>query len=170
MKRRNFLGALASLPLFGLVAPKEEAKKPKWNKKPVDMVFEDNHWKPHVDATCFCQTQTNSGLVVELVGEYVVEPGQHNRAPVGVLLDDVVDVDIQHINIFDYNGSTQIGGKVSILTKGWIVARCKGNPQPGEIAYYDSQGWITNKSVSKPIGHFSSTKDEEGFAKVRIQI
>ena len=99
--------------------------------------------------------------------------------PVGVLLNDVVDIDLtrQHINW--HKDEVQKGGKVAILKKGYVVTnQISGTPTIGELAYVDdaaANGLIATDAaaadgVRNVIGRFMSTLDADGYAKVEVNL
>ena len=97
--------------------------------------------------------------------------------PAGLLVNDVVDIDLtrQHIN-FDKD-EVQKGGKVLILRQGTVVANnISGTPTVGAKAYYDALGHLTatrrveGAANSTQVGRFLSIKDADGYAKVEINI
>lgn len=94
--------------------------------------------------------------------------------PAGLLLNDVVDIDLtrQHIN-YDKD-EVQKGGKVLILRRGTVVTNnISGSPTVGAKAYYDAEGSLTSSQIvtgAIQVGRFLSTKDADGYAKVEINI
>lgn len=93
--------------------------------------------------------------------------------PVGMLLNDVVNLDLtrQHINF--HKDEVQKGGKVLLLRRGTVVTNvieAGKSPSAGSIAYYKSNGELTIDVESQPIGVFLSSKDADGYAKVEINI
>jgi len=99
--------------------------------------------------------------------------------PVGILLNDVVDIDLtrQHINW--HKDEVQKGGKVSILKKGYVVTnQIVGTPALGELAYLDDGGATGNfattaqvtDGVENVVGRFMSKLDEDGYAKIEINL
>lgn len=93
--------------------------------------------------------------------------------PLGVLLNDMVNIDQtkQHLN--QYKDEIQKGGKVTILSKGWIVTdQIDGTPTAGQTAYVADSGKIagTQDGTAVAIGRFMSTKDANGYAKVAINL
>ncbi len=99
--------------------------------------------------------------------------------PLGVLMCDVVDLDLtrQHENW--HKEEVQKGGKVTIWNKCTVVTnRITGTPTAGQLAYVGPSGLISGGvyqtdqtgGAITPIGRFLSTKDEEGFAKVSINL
>ena len=97
--------------------------------------------------------------------------------PVGVLLNDVVDIDLtrQHINW--HKDEVQKGGKVSILKTGYVVTdQVVGTPAAGKLAFMDAAG-DTGKftSVSTAgkryiVGRFMSKVDSDGYIKVEVNL
>lgn len=91
----------------------------------------------------------------------------------GVLLNDVVNIDQtrQHLNW--HKDEVQQGSKVTILTKGFVVTdQISGNPTAGQTAYLADSGKIagTQDGTAPAIGRFLSTKDADGYAKVSINL
>jgi hypothetical protein len=99
--------------------------------------------------------------------------------PLGVLMCDVVNLDLirQHENW--HKEEVQQGGKVTIWNKGTVVTnRIYGTPTAGSPAYVGPSGLIAGAAyqtdhtgaAGTPVGRFMSTKDEEGYAKVSINL
>ena len=110
---------------------------------------------------------------------YNAEPS--GTKALGVLMCDVVNLDLtrQHINF--HQEEVQVGGKVTIWSKGTVVTDriLPGNtPAGGDNAWVAHSGYIANTdvatddadTVSRIVGRFLSSKDEDGFAKVSINI
>jgi len=106
------------------------------------------------------------------VVEYVAD--QSGTNPAGLLLCDVVDLDLtrQHINF--HKDEVQKGSKVTLLRQGFVVTDMivSGvSPSAGEPAYYGAEVLLTNVSTnSTQVGRWLSAKDSEGYAKVDINI
>ena len=104
--------------------------------------------------------------------------------PAGLLLNDVVNLDLtrQHINFA--KDEVQQGSKVLLLRRGWVVTdQISGTPTIGQDAYLTRvggisatalEGIVTDGDVAGPatpkVGRFLSVKDADGFAKVDINI
>jgi hypothetical protein len=110
----------------------------------------------------------------------------------GILMNDVVNLDLtrQHINW--QKDEVQLGGKVTVLRHGQITTNvidtgAAGTPTAGAPAYVGygaitaggtSQGWLSATKVTDTgegdevyrCGTFLSTKDSDGYAKVEINI
>lgn len=99
--------------------------------------------------------------------------------PVGVLLNDVVNLDLtrQHINW--HKDEVQQGGKVTLLQVGQITTNMvDGTPGAGDVAYLAGTGYISataptddNSELKQhQVGRFLSSKDADGYAKVAINL
>jgi len=97
----------------------------------------------------------------------------------GLLMNDVVNLDLtrQHINW--HKDETQVGGKVTLLKHGWVLTdQIAGvTVAAGQKAYFDAEGKLTNVNPDTgsgtwpdSVGRFESAKDADGFAKVQINI
>lgn len=92
--------------------------------------------------------------------------------PIGVLLNDVVNIDLtrQHINW--HRDEVQLGGKVTLLRQGQVSTnKVAGSPAAGADAYVGASGLIgTSSTNAVKIGQFLSAVDADGFAKVSVNI
>jgi hypothetical protein len=97
--------------------------------------------------------------------------------PVGILLSEVVNLDLtrQHENW--HKEERQQGGKVTILVKGQVTTDHLASGitvTAGQGAYLGAEGRITNvntgAAASPKIGTFHSTINELGFAKVSVNL
>lgn len=99
--------------------------------------------------------------------------------PVGILLNDVVNKDLTRTHLNQYKDEVQKGGKVTLLTRGWVVTNMVSvTVAPGQPAFASSAtaGYITNftsnaaLSGALAIGRWMSNKDADGYAKVAVNI
>ena len=93
--------------------------------------------------------------------------------PLGILLNDVVNIDLTRQHLNQHKDEVQQGGKVTILTKGNVVTdRISGTPTAGGVAYLAASGLIsTSQATGAPaIGRFLSTKDADGYDKVAVNL
>jgi hypothetical protein len=94
--------------------------------------------------------------------------------PVGILLNDVVNLDLtrQHINW--HKDETQVGGKVTLLRVGQVTTNqlvAGTTPSAGADAYVGVSGLIgTSSTNAVKIGQFLSAKDADGYAKVSVNL
>lgn len=100
--------------------------------------------------------------------------------PLGILLNDFVDIDRTRIPLNWHKDQSASGDKCTILTKGWVVTdKVLGTITAGYVAYLAesgnlraaaSLGALTNTSNQPFVGRFRSSKDENGFAKVYVDL
>ena len=93
--------------------------------------------------------------------------------PVGILLNDVVDLDLtrQHINW--HRDEVQKGGKVTVLRQGQVTTNVvDGTPAAGADAYVADNGVISTVQAAGAvkIGQFLSAVDSDGYAKVSVNL
>lgn len=129
-----------------------------------------------------CIVSAGSGSALDQsaaqVGYIANSSGQQ---PVGLLLNDVVNLDMtrQHINW--HHNEVQVGGKVTLCKKGFLVTNfIAGTPAFGDFAHLASSGFVMNVSVANSVtvnrianpkvGVFHSTLDEDGYAKIYIDL
>lgn len=100
--------------------------------------------------------------------------------PVGILLNDVVNKDLTRTHLNQYKDEVQKGGKVTVMTQGWVVTNSIDNVTitPGQVAYASAStaGNLTNIAASATasgnlaVGRFMSAKDTDGYAKVSVNL
>lgn len=100
------------------------------------------------------------------------------KAPAGLLLNDMVDIDQtrQHINFL--KDEMIKGSKVTLLTRGEVLTDqivSGTTPAVGNKAYLGPYGRLTPTQNATPavtpfVGEFLSSKDEDGYCKVRINL
>ena len=131
---------------------------------------------------------TSQGAAMDDALALVVVPSVtvSGTRPAGLLLNDVVDLDLtrQHLN---YNrDEVQKGGKVTLLRAGQVVTNKYVTGAltppigPGMKAYYNSAGLLTTVAVADTgvigqthapsVGRFLSAVDSDGYVKVDINI
>ena len=118
----------------------------------------------------------NANAVVKIPVSHTADVESGN--PAGLLLNDVVNLDLtrQHINYA--KDEMQLGGKVLLLRRGTVVTdMISGTPTVGERAYFWLNGQLCGHSDAvsmavsgAQIGRWLSTQDPDGFAKVAIDI
>ena len=109
----------------------------------------------------------------------VVAASSSGQAPLGVLLDEVVNLDLTRVPTNWHKSQANIGDKVSIMRRGWVVTDClAGAPTAGQHAVLASSGCIEGVTdlnvhdhlLQPVIGHFVSGPDHLGFARVYIEL
>ena len=124
---------------------------------------------------------TPSGAAMDAsnnVVTYIANPS--GKVPMGILLNDMVNLDLtrQHINW--HKDEIQKGGKVTVLRKGYVLTNkisTSGTPVAGNYAYVADSGLISTSvraleldGGAQPIGRFMTAKDADGYAKVEINL
>ena len=127
-----------------------------------------------------CISTGGSGAALDQAGAKVSYVADASGAvPAGLLLNDMVNLDLtrQHINW--HKDEVQKGGKVTLLTQGNAVTNMiypGDTPAAGGLAYVAHSGYIaaSNKDdtlgVGAVVGRFLSSKDEDGYVKVSITL
>jgi len=106
------------------------------------------------------------------VVEYPADPS--GTVPAGLLLNDVVNLDLtrQHINW--HRDEVQVGSKVTLLRQGQVTTDLVASgvtPTIGADVYYGADGKLTTDDTnSVKVGRFLSTLDADGYVKVDINI
>jgi hypothetical protein len=122
-----------------------------------------------------CVVTAGSGVSMDDANAVVEYATAVSGKPVGILLNDVVDLDLtrQHINW--YRDEVQKGGKVTLLRQGQVTTNkivSGATPSAGVDAYVGANGLIGTSSASSAvkIGQFLSAKDADGYAKVSVNL
>ena len=104
------------------------------------------------------------------------------KIPVGLLVNDMVNIDLTRQHINQHKDEVQKGGKVTLLRKGYVVTNnIEGTtPTAGAPAYVAHSGNLSIADLSNDdtdadgstriVGRFLSTVDEDGYAKVYIDL
>ena len=153
------------------------------------MALKSDRVESYTDISFFCNDTTaeRGGVVVHSTGTsssgvamddpnavVTYAASASGRVPAGLLLNDVVNLDLtrQHINW--YRDEVQTGGKVTLLRQGQVTTDMIVPgvvPAPGSGAYLGASGLLT--TVTTPgakVGTFLSAKDSDGYAKVDINL
>ena len=100
------------------------------------------------------------------------------QVPMGLLLNDMVNLDLTRQHINQHKDEVQKGGKVTILRKGYVVTNnIEGTtPTAGAKCYPAHSGNLSiadivdDAGATPSIGRFLSTVDQDGYAKVEINL
>lgn len=104
------------------------------------------------------------------------------KVPVGLLLNDMVDIDLTRQHLNQHKDEVQKGGKVTLLRKGYVVTNnIEGtSPSAGDPAYVAHSGNLSVEDLSSDdgdadgstrlVGRFLSGVDQDGYAKVYIDL
>jgi len=100
---------------------------------------------------------------------------------VGLLLNDMVDIDLTRQHLNQHKDEIQKGGKVTLLQKGWVVTNnINGTAAAGGVAFIGHSGNVATSTYAASmnggqeskhiVGRFLSSVDEDGYAKVFIDL
>lgn len=102
------------------------------------------------------------------------------EVPVGLLLNDVVNVDLTKYKLNEHKDEVQVYSKVTVARRGTYTTNwISGSPSPGDKAYIGEGGALTNVTGNHPgtagalstqVGRWISSKDSDGYATVEINI
>lgn len=132
-----------------------------------------------------CYQTIGSGAAMDQAAALVQYAGSTSgNIPAGLLLNDMVNIDVtrQHINY--YKDEVLQGAKVTLLKKGVVVTNNLTQGVAaiavGDTAVLTSSGNIMNvslansftinRAVNPIVGKFQSSLDEDGYAKVHVDI
>lgn len=102
--------------------------------------------------------------------------------PMGLLVNDMVNIDLTRQHLNQHKDEVQKGGKVTLLTKGWVVTDAlEGTaPNAGDLAYLGHSGNLATSNIvsddddadgsGRVCGRFISDVDQYGYAKVYIDL
>ena len=99
----------------------------------------------------------------------------------GLLLNDMVDIDLTRQHLNQHKDEVQKGGKVTLLTKGWVVTNSiDGTAAAGGTAFLGHSGNVATATYAAGmaggqeskhiVGRFISAEDQNGYAKVFIDL
>lgn len=114
------------------------------------------------------------GAAMDDANAVVQKPLAVGETPAGLLLNDVVDIDLTRMHINWFKDEVQKGNKVTLLRKGFVVTNmltATAAPTVGATAYFDVAGLLTEVATgSVAVGQFLGSKDTDGYVKVEIHI
>lgn len=151
------------------------------------MALKSDRIEAYTDISFFCNdlTAERGGIMVfDTVGVGVsmddadavvtYAASQSGKVPAGLLLNDVVNLDLtrQHINW--HKDEVQTGSKVTLMRQGQVTTNLIVDgvtPGVGASAYVGASGYLTTSATnSVKVGTFLSSKDSDGYAKVDINL
>ena len=110
--------------------------------------------------------------------EYAASPS--GARPMGVLLDNMVNLDLTRTHMNCQKTDQQKGSKGGLVNEGWVPTNMlEGTgilPAGGNTAYLGMSGLLTTATTgaggySNPmVGTFESSRDEDGYVKVYVKL
>lgn len=122
-----------------------------------------------------------SGVAMDNVNNIATVVANASGArPIGMLLTEFVNIDQSRFPINWHKDQANSGDKACIMTKGWAVTdKITGTPTIGQKAVLAVNGTVSgvaigsstyNEAANPLVGKFRSTKDQDGFAKVYVDL
>lgn len=108
-------------------------------------------------------------------GAVVKKPTDSGGVPAGVLMNDVVNVDLSRYRLNEQKDEVQVNSKVCLLKRGSVKTNmlvAGQNPVAGSGAYYNNGGLFTMSTGGSNglVGRFTSSKDEDGYVRVEVNL
>lgn len=120
------------------------------------------------------QTAGSGGYPGHANNKVVYAANPSGRYPIGLLLQDVVNDDLTRTHKNWYKDTVQVNSKVALMKDGWVTTDMidSSTPVGGEPAYLGASGlFSTTQATGAPkVGQFLTSKDQDGYAAVRINI
>lgn len=140
------------------------------------------------------ETGTRGGIVMGVTGTSVNGPGLDNadrratylanpsgQTPLGVLMTDVVNIDLSRQHLNPYKNEAQVGDKVTIIRNGTVVTnsimagQASGLNMPATAYVGDNGNLCTsagyNTASGYPtVGQFLTNVDADGYAELRVNL
>jgi hypothetical protein len=118
---------------------------------------------------------SGSGVALDQTQAIAALPGTGvaGLRPLGLLMNDMVNVDVTKFHLNWYQDTIPVGGKCTLLKKGWAVTDQVASgitPVAGDPAYLAPFGQVTNAAGTPQVGRFLSAKDEKGFVKLQVNL
>jgi hypothetical protein len=118
---------------------------------------------------------SGSGVSLDQTQAIAALPGAtvSGLKPLGVLMNDMVNIDLTKFHLNFYKDTMPVGGKCTLWKKGWVVTDqvFPGNtPVAGDTAFLAPSGTVANTVINfgAQVGRFLSAKDEKGFVKLEV--
>lgn len=100
------------------------------------------------------------------------------KVPIGILFNDVVNLDLTRQHLNQHKDEVQKGSKCTLMRNGEVTTDMIDpgvTPSAGDSVYLGPSGLIRNSKLyggtaDVAIGKFVTTKDEDGFARVRVDL
>ncbi len=127
-----------------------------------------------------CVSTAGSGIALDsTVNLATVVADSSGNKPLGVLLNEFVNVDQTRQPVNWHKDQSQKGDKCTILTKGWVVTdRITGTIAAGDHAVLSSSGTCAalapgaawNEAANPKVGRWRGLPDQSGFAVLYVDL
>lgn len=100
-------------------------------------------------------------------------PTNASGTPVGVLMNDMVNLDLTRTHLNQHKDEVQLNGKVTVLKNGTIQTnqlKTGDSPVAGDPAHFTAAGEFTVTTSSAKVGTFTSAPDADGYVTVDVRL
>lgn len=126
------------------------------------------------EAGIICNISSPGGAGMDNPAATLFIPTGPSGHPAGMLMNDVVNLDLTRQHLNQHKDEVQIGNKVAIMKNGYAETNMlKGGdtPNAGDACYYTTLGVVTSSvTSSNRIGTFAGPVDSDGYIGVELNI
>lgn len=123
---------------------------------------------------CIVNLDSPGGQGMDDPNASVSLPSGPSGSPAGVLMNDVVSLNLTRQHINQHKDEVQVGNKVALLKHGMIrtnSVKSGDTPAAGDAAHYTTDGEFTESVTdSDRVGTFVSELDADGYVEIEINI
>jgi hypothetical protein len=117
---------------------------------------------------------TGSGLPGDSQNVALV-PTSISGVPLGVLMTDVVDLDVSKFPHLarNHRSETTVCNPVEVMAEGVVHTNMLADsitPSPGDPAHYGAGGLFTTATDSVQVGRFEGVVQDDGYAVIKVHI
>jgi len=117
-----------------------------------------------------CSKTYGSGAALDQGSQLATYPANSSgQSPIGVLLCDMVNIDLTRYKLNQHRDEVQKGGKVSIMRKGWVRTNFGAGTITAGPSYLTSSGYVTSvnggAAATPLVGKIDANPDEDGYFK-----
>lgn len=140
-----------------------------------DISFFMNEVAERGGVACYGSTSGSGAAMDQGAALVTYQANPSGKIPVGLLMNDMVNVDLTRQILNPFKNEVQKGSKVTLLRKGWVVTnKVQGTPTAGQRAYVGQSGNLSTTSLDhanpQVIGQFLSIPDQDGYSKVEVNL
>ena len=125
------------------------------------------------DRGCIVLLDAPGGAGMDSPDATVSLPAGPSGAPAGVLMNDVVELNLTRQHINEQQDQVQVGNKVALLKRGLVrtnALKSGDTPEAGEAAHFHTDGEFTTTTTSDRVGTFVGPPDDEGYVEVEVNV
>ena len=138
-----------------------------------DITFFMNEVAERGGAVCLGTTSGSGAAMDQGAALVTYAASSSGKIPMGLLLNDMVNIDLTRQHLNQYKNEVQKGSKVTLLRKGWVVTnKIQGAaPTSGAACFVAHSGNFSASNVTgntSVVGQWMSIPDQDGYAKLEV--